>query len=85
MRPLSGLIPISDGRRGTSTISRAPVYSRSFDHENGEYVRDQCDLTVSVKGKGIHLYIRPNNNQTGAEHYVTHVTGKKPQGQRIGE
>lgn len=43
-------------------------------------MRDQCHITATVAGLGIHIYIRPNNNKTSAEHYVTHVsTGRKYQ------
>lgn len=75
-------ISTSVGGDRTNTIDRAPVHSRSFDPETKQYVRDQCHLTVTVAGRGMHIYIRPNNNQTGAEHYVTHVTAGR--GRRIG-
>lgn len=70
--------------RVTNTICSAPVHNKSFDPEKKDYVRDQCHITVMVNGIAVHIYIRPNNTHTEAEHYVTHVSTRREDWQRAG-
>lgn len=69
-----GTSPVLHSDIELTTEFRTTIHNRSFDMQTQTHVRDQCHVTVTVAGTGMHIYIRPNNTRPGPEHYVTHVT-----------